>query len=94
MKFCPKCGSIMRLQRQGGSRFLVCTNPGCGYRIEAEPEALREYRSVSRPDAKARVVTTGKVSEIRSVAGRREEMEQAKEDYYEILLDNLNEYGE
>lgn len=94
MRFCPKCGSIMRLQKEGESRFLVCTNPECNYKVEAKPEILREYKSVSRPDAKARVVTTKKVSEVKVPGDRKEEVEQAKEDYYEILLEQLNEYGE
>lgn len=29
MRFCPKCGTLMRPVRRGGKRILVC--PSCGY---------------------------------------------------------------
>ncbi len=30
MKFCPKCGSIMLLKKEGGNNFYVC--PKCNYK--------------------------------------------------------------
>jgi len=33
MKFCPKCGTLMRPVRRQGKRVLVC--PSCGYEEDA-----------------------------------------------------------
>lgn len=36
MKFCPKCGTLMRPKREGGVTVFIC--PKCGYKEGAENE--------------------------------------------------------
>ncbi len=37
MKFCPKCGTLMRPRRKEGTTVLVC--PRCGYEYSPEEES-------------------------------------------------------
>jgi DNA-directed RNA polymerase subunit M len=37
--FCPKCGSILRIQKDKGKKMLACS---CGYRGKPESVTLRE----------------------------------------------------
>lgn len=91
---CPKCGSLMVPQRRGDKIVLVCTNPSCGYEKEATEEDLKALKIVAKPDVKAKVRTTGKATEARKARPSVEELEQAKEEYYELVLDQMGEYGE
>lgn len=91
---CPKCGSLMVPQKRGDKIVLVCTNPSCGYEKEATQEDLRVLRVVAKPSVKAKVRTTGKPAEARKSKLSKEELDQAKEEYYELVLDQMGEYGE
>jgi len=57
-KLCPKCGGLMRPQRINGKLYLVCTR--CGYRVEADSSATKEFRVSTRiehkPDEKTLVL--------------------------------------
>ena len=94
MKTCPKCGGIMiPYKRDDGKIVLRCIR--CGYEEEASPEILKRYRVVVKPDKKAKVKTTSKPSEITKEEVKvKEELEQAKEDYYELVLEQMGDYGE
>ena len=93
MKFCPRCGSIMVPRRRDNSVKLVCTR--CGYEVEADEKSLRGYIASSKAEKEAHVKTTGEVSEeAPRIVRTKEELEQAREDYYELVLDQLGEYGE
>jgi len=92
LKFCPKCGGIMVPRRKDGGLVLACMR--CGYEMKADKKALESYAGTSKAEQKARV----KTSEVSTGASKgkslREELEQAREDYYELVLDQLGEYGE
>ena len=92
MKFCPKCGGIMVPRRKDGDLILACMR--CGYEMKADRKSLESYAGTSKAEQKARV----KTSEISTVSTKgksmKEELEQAREDYYELVLDQLGEYGE
>ncbi|HDJ25827.1 MAG TPA: transcription factor S [Candidatus Bathyarchaeota archaeon] len=47
MKFCPKCGTRLKLVREGDGDYLACPNPNCGYKIRYEGSVLVP---VARPD--------------------------------------------
>ncbi len=92
MQFCPKCGGIMMpVGRRDGKIVLKCTR--CGYEMVVDAgEAKRHYTIRTRVPEEERVVTTSRVSE----GGRRrardlEEWEQEREEYREILLEQLQE---
>jgi len=43
VRFCPKCGGLMRPAKIKGKLYLVCTR--CGYREElSDPKVLEAYR--------------------------------------------------
>lgn len=39
VKFCPRCGGVMKPVREGGKSILVCNR--CGYREESSSVSLR-----------------------------------------------------
>jgi len=91
VKFCPKCGSVMMIVKRGDARVFKCSR--CGYEVEVAAGEEQLYRSTVRGEQK--VLTTKVVSRKRSVdTSRQEELEQAKDSYYEIVLDQMGEYGE
>ena len=92
MRFCPKCGGIMLPVKEGGKVLLRCQK--CGYTMVPDEKELATYKSVSKPDEKAKVITTKVVSKARRVKASKEELEQAREDYYEFVLEQIGEYGE
>ncbi len=94
MIFCPKCGSVMTLERKGDKLLLKCTNPDCGYEKEPDERTLRALRFVAKPDKKAKVKTTSVIGEARKVKPSKEELEQAKEEFYELVLEQMGDYGE
>ncbi|WP_460124613.1 transcription elongation factor [Stetteria hydrogenophila] len=81
-------------QRRGDKIVLVCTNPSCGYVKEATEEELKELKVVAKPSSTAKLKTTGTVIEAKKLKVSKEELEQAKEEYYEMVLDQIGEYGE
>lgn len=91
MRFCPKCGGVMLPKNEGGKMLLVCRN--CGYTIEVERKELTaHYRGAEKKEVK--VLTTKTVSREQARKPSKEELEQAKEEYYELVLDQMGEYGE
>ncbi len=91
MKFCPKCGGTMLPRREGAKTLLVCVR--CGYKEEASSaDVSAHYRGFERTEAK--VLTTKTVSRLQSRKPSKEELEHAKEEYYEFVLDQMGEYGE
>ncbi|BAA79993.1 hypothetical protein APE_1007a [Aeropyrum pernix K1] len=90
MKFCPKCGGVMLPRKDGEKRLLVCGS--CGYTIEAKPEDLSRYKGVEK--VKDHVLTTKTVNVVKKRQREKEEIEQAREEYYELVLEQLGEYGE
>ncbi|MEM0015368.1 MAG: DNA-directed RNA polymerase subunit M [Zestosphaera sp.] len=90
MKFCPKCGTMLMPVKEGDKTYLVC--PRCGYR-----EVLKErakYKLESKTSNERRVKTTSVVSSEGEKLRKSEELEQEKENYYEIFLDLMSEEEE
>lgn len=85
MEFCPKCGGIMMPSKKGDSVSLKCSK--CGYEKKASTDALRGYTITRETDRSLRVKTTSKISESKGMSRSIEELEQEKEEYYEIFLD-------
>ena len=91
VRFCPKCGSVMVLVKREEARLLKCNR--CGYEITMTGEEEQMYRSIVKGEQK--VLTTKIISKKRGLDARRqEELEQAKDSYYEVVLDQMGEYGE
>ncbi len=80
-------------RKKNGKIVLVCTR--CGYEMEASEKDLKSYMATSKAEKEAHVKTTGEVSEAGATSPKtKEELEQARENYYELVLDQLGEYGE
>ena len=94
MFFCPKCGSIMVLEKRGDKLVLKCTNAKCGYEMEQTDDMLKKLMYTSRPDKKAKVKTTSLIVEARRVKPSKEELEQAKEEFYDLVLEQMGDYGD
>ncbi|MGC9210211.1 MAG: transcription elongation factor [Acidilobus sp.] len=93
MRFCPVCGGVMvPVKRKDKTIVLKCTK--CGYEMEIDAKSSKEYAATTRAGQK--VLTTKVVSkEVKvNMEENKEELEQAKEDYYELVLDEMGEYGE
>lgn len=89
MRFCPKCSSVMVPVKRDNEIISKCTR--CGY--EEKIEKKEEYRSTVK--GSERVITTKVISKKKGIEVKREEeLEQAKDSYYEIVLDQIGEYGE
>ncbi|MCX8195888.1 MAG: transcription elongation factor [Acidilobaceae archaeon] len=90
MRFCPRCGSVVVPVKKGDELFSRCTR--CGYEEKLEV-AKEEYKSTIK--AREKVITTKVISKSKGIdVKREEELEQAKDSYYEIVLDQIGEYGE
>ena len=91
MQFCPKCGGIMMpVGRRDGKIVLKCMR--CGYEMLVDSkEASRHYRIETRVPSEERVVTTSRVSEGGGRLRDQEEWEQEREEYREVLLEQLQE---
>lgn len=90
MKFCPKCGTMLMPVKEGSKTYLTC--PRCGYK-----EVLKEsgkYKLESKTSNERRVKTTSVVSSEGEKLRKSEELEQEKENYYEIFLDLMSEEEE
>jgi len=61
MKFCPKCGSLMKIEEIRGKKYFVC--PNCGYKEEAKREKLVLGEKVLKDESK-KVVVFGKGEEL------------------------------
>jgi len=93
VRFCPKCGGLMMPERSGSRNVLRCTK--CGHVAEIAGES--GYRIGGPTTSVARIYTTSLVSEAKTRARSKEEIEQEKEEYYkELFLELLREeeYGE
>ena len=92
MKYCPKCGGVMVPVKKGDKYYLRCRR--CGYEVEATEEDLKEYRIVHKTSKSEKVVTTKVISQVKKEGASPEDLETAKEEYYELVLDQLGEYGD
>jgi len=93
LRFCPVCGGVMvPIKRKGSKVVLRCTR--CGYEMEVDASLVKEYTATSKSGQK--VLTTKVVRKEAKVdtEENKAELEQAKEDYYELVLDEMGEYGE
>ncbi|PUA32149.1 MAG: hypothetical protein B7O98_05615 [Zestosphaera tikiterensis] len=89
MKFCPKDGSMLVPSKEGDEVVLVC--PRCGYKEKTNQKEVKGYKLESKTDTNRRIKTTSVVSSEGQAIRRNEELEQEKEDYYEIFLDLMSE---
>lgn len=65
----------------------------CGYEEVLERRDEEAYRTVVKGERK--VLTTKVISRRRGLdVKKEEELEQAKDSYYELVLDQMGEYGE
>ncbi len=74
-------------QKTGDDYVYKC--PKCGY--EEISKTGERYRLSGKAGSEPKVKTTSLVSEGGGLARSREEIEQEKEEFYEILLDLLSE---
>jgi|Deesub1362B_J571_1020462.scaffolds.fasta_scaffold49371_1 DNA-directed RNA polymerase subunit M len=91
MKFCPKCGTLLVPSKKGKKSTLKC--PKCGYEERIKRAAKSEYKLSVKADTNLKVKTTSLVSEKKEVLRKKEEIEQEKEEFYEVLLDLMKEEG-
>lgn len=71
--------------KKGEHPYLKCSK--CGYEKKVSGETLKEYTISKETDKSLRVKTTSKISESGALSRSIEELEQEKEEYYEIFLD-------
>ncbi len=87
MKFCPKCGSMLLPERRGKKLVLRC--PECGYEEVVKPTETKEYRLEVKATG-SKVKTTSVVSEESAAKRSEEELEQEKEEFYEVFLEIMS----
>ncbi|MGC9111936.1 transcription elongation factor [Acidilobus sp.] len=93
MRFCPRCGGVMVPVKKGDKTILKCTR--CGYEMALDKSSERDYKGASKADEKKVLTTTVVSKEVQqNKEESKEELEQAKEDYYELVLDEMGEYGD
>jgi DNA-directed RNA polymerase subunit M len=61
MKFCPKCGSLLKIEEIREKRYFVC--PNCRYREEAKRERMIVSERIPK-DEKKKVVLFKKGEEL------------------------------
>lgn len=88
MKFCPKCGTILMPERREGKLILKC--PRCSYEVEVRGDIKKDYMIEERADLASRVKTTSIVSEGGAIQRSKEEIEQEKEEFYEVFLELMS----
>ena len=76
--------------KSGSELVLKCRS--CGFESKTKPG--EGYRSIIKADKKSKVYSTKMISQSRKPTSVKEELEQAKENYYELVLENMGEYGE
>ena len=57
MKFCPRCGALMRVRVRGGVKVYVC--PQCGYEEEAKTPVRVASRRINHSERERVVVIEG-----------------------------------
>ncbi len=92
MKFCPKCGGPMVPVKKDGEIVLKCQR--CGYEMPAPKEIIEKYRAVHKTRKDDKVISTKVITKIEKSAVSQEDIEQAKEEFYELVLDQIGEYGD
>jgi DNA-directed RNA polymerase subunit M len=61
MKFCPKCGSLLKIEEIKDKRYLVC--PNCRYKEEAKRERMIVGERIQK-DEKKKIVLFKKMEEL------------------------------
>ncbi len=91
MRFCPKCGGIMLPSDKKGDKIILrCTR--CGYTIEVDTSSSRsDFMLETRVPKEERIITTSRISEGKLRRRDIEEWEQEREEYREVLLEQLQE---
>ncbi|MCD6428961.1 MAG: DNA-directed RNA polymerase subunit M [Desulfurococcales archaeon] len=89
MRFCPKCGTMLEPTKKDKKIILRC--PRCGYEEVIKPTKTSEYKLVVKSGEENRVKTTSLVSEGKATLRKKEEIEQEKEEFYEVFLDLMSE---
>ncbi len=87
MKFCPKCGSMLLPEKRGKKLVLRC--PECGYEEVVKSSETKEYRLEVKATG-SKVKTTSVVSEESTTKRSEEELEQEKEEFYEVFLEIMS----
>lgn len=76
--------------RKNGKIILRCTR--CGYTMEVDASiAHQDFTLETRVPKEERIITTSRISRGRARRRDIEEWEQEREEYREILLDQLQE---
>jgi len=75
--------------RKEGEVVLKC--PRCGYEEPVKSSKSNEYRLVVKSGKEDKIKTTSLVSEGEITTRKKEEIEQEKEDFYEVFLDLMSE---
>ncbi|MCS7111949.1 MAG: DNA-directed RNA polymerase subunit M [Ignisphaera sp.] len=91
-QFCPKCGGLLLpTKKEEGTIALKCSK--CGYEASTQQST---YKIETTTSTSSRVHTTSVISNGKTIARKKEEIEQEKEEYYkELFLELLHEeeYG-
>ena len=89
MKFCPKCGTMLVPLRKGKKLVLKC--PSCGYE-EKPKKTSNDYKIEVKTESSRKVKTTSIISEATITQLKKgEELEQEKEEFYEVFLELMSE---
>jgi len=92
MKFCPKCGTMLVPVKKGKTMVLKC--PKCGYEEKMKGKNNKDYKLEIKTESNRRVKTTSVVSEEATTKLKKgEELEQEKEEFYEVFLELMGEEG-
>jgi len=89
MRFCPKCGTMLEPTKREKKIVLKC--PRCGYEEVVKSTKSSEYKLVVKSGEENKVKTTSLVSEGKVTSRKKEEIEQEKEEFYEVFLDLMSE---
>lgn len=77
--------------KREGANLVKCVR--CGYQEVLERRDVEAYKTVVKGEQK--VLTTKVISRRKGLdVKKEEELEQAKDSYYELVLDQMGEYGE
>lgn len=77
--------------KREGIHLVKCVR--CGYEEVLERKDEEAYKTVVKGERK--VLTTKVISKRKGLEVKREEeLEQAKDSYYELVLDQMGEYGD